>query len=1044
MSIPEIAARPRSASACDRPSGSSGRERIGDRKLARPTREKASRAPSAPGGLADFLASVERDDALWDTLRHHEVLEARPPRVAEAWPAGYEAIAPAFAARGIASLYEHQARAIEALESGRNVALATPTASGKTLVYNLPVLRQLQADPGSHALYLFPLKALERDQRDRLRQDLRALGFPGERFGVEIYDGDTPQSLRRKLRAEPPSVLITTPDMLHMGILPHHEAWKTFFAGLRTVVIDEVHTYRGIFGSHVAQVLRRLDRVARAHGAEPRYVAASATISNPGELASALTGRPFEVVQRDGSPKTRRHVLLFQPRSSPYTLAAGLFRQAVGLGLRTIAFTKARVITELMHTWIVDAEPGLAPRISSYRAGFLPEERREIEAKLFSGELLGVVSTSALEMGIDVGGLDVCILVGYPGSQVATWQRGGRVGRSRQAAIALVAQPDALDQYLVTHPKAFFEREFEHAVTDAHNREVAGLHLSCAAAELPLRCDEPWLSRPETAERVRELEAEGSLLASEDGDRWFSSRRLPHRDVRLRSTGSSFDIVIDDGSERPTPIGSIGSGRVYAECHEGAIYLHRGRQFAVRELAVDEKLVRVQPVRASYYTRALSEKETEILERTRARPAGHFRLVEGRVKVTTHLTGFERRHVHGQDLLGTEPLDLPPTSFETTGLWLEIPDEIPDGLGAEDAHPMGSIHAVEHAALALFPLYALCDRHDVAGISHLRHPQLNRAAIFLYDSHPGGVGLVTSLFDRIESLLESTLDMVTSCPCDDGCPGCVHSPKCGSGNRPIDKNGAIRALRWLLALDALPAPAPRDEAEEPDAVETTEAGEAPAGEPVAGGVPPRGPGVVYFDIETQRSADEVGGWHNAHLMRVALAVTWCARSQAFRTFHEADVPALLEQLRAADLVVGFNIRRFDYKVLGGYTDDALDALPTFDVLDAIHKRIGFRLKLDHVAAETLGARKSADGLQSLRWWKEGRVDEIERYCRQDVALLRDLVAHAETHGHLMFRTRAGERVRLPAPWKLADLVEGVRAHQTRLGEPGRGRRGSRS
>ncbi len=998
-------------------------------------------APDVRGGegaaLEQLLAAVEREPTVFEALRHHETLPAQPAHWADRWPDGYDALSDAFARRGIERLYDHQARAVAALEAGDNVALATPTASGKTLVYNLPVLRQLLADPESHALYLFPLKALEQDQLQRLRADLQSLGFVGERFEVAIYDGDTSTARRKQLRARPPNVLITTPDMLHMGILPHHESWKSFFAGLRTIVVDEVHSYRGIFGSHVAQVLRRLERVARFHGARPRYVAASATIANPGELAGALTGRPFEVVARDGSPRPSRHVLLFQPRSSPYTLAAQLFRQSVGLGLRTIAFTKARVITELMHTWVTEAEPELAPVVSSYRAGFLPQERREIEARLFSGELRGVISTSALEMGIDVGGLDVCILVGYPGSQVATWQRGGRVGRNRSAVIALVAQPDALDQYLVTHPKVFFERGFEHAVTDPHNREVAGLHLSCAAAELPLRVDEAWLGEAAVAARVRELESEGGLLAAEDGGRWFSPRRLPHRDVPLRSTGSSFDIVLDGDRGRPETIGSIGSGRVYAECHEGAIYLHRGRQFLVEELAVDAQTVRVVPVRATYYTRALSEKETEILERARARPAGHFKLVEGRVKVTTHLTAYERRHVQGQDILGTEPLDLPPTSFETTGMWLEIPDEIPDGLKAEGFHPMGSIHAVEHAALSLFPLYALCDRHDVAGISHLRHPQLNRSAIFLYDSHPGGMGLVTSLFERLESLLESTLDMITSCPCEDGCPGCVHSPKCGSGNRPIDKAGAARALRWLLGLDPLPRAEKLGEETEEDA--RTPAAQAPAPDETAAR-PGDGPRVVFFDVETQRSADEVGGWHNAHLMRVALAVTWDSALGDFRTYGEPEVPALLEQLRAADLVVGFNVNRFDYKVLSGYTDDDLGELPTFDMLDAIHRRIGFRLKLDHLATETLGARKSADGLQSLRWWKEGRVEEIERYCRQDVALLRDLLAHAESEGHLMFRTRAGERVRLPAPWKVGDLVEDVRARQSRLGEPGTGGR----
>jgi DEAD/DEAH box helicase domain-containing protein len=716
--------------------------------------------------IGAFVESLQADADFREPLVHHAVLPAQAPALALELPEGFEALAPVLERRGIHDLYVHQQRAIETLEQGHDVVLATPTASGKSLVYNLPVLRRAMEDPDARALYLFPLKALSRDQRRGLESDIAALGRVDLR--VAVYDGDTPQAARRKLRDEPPTVLISTPDMLHAGILPHHGTWRALFENLRFVVIDELHAYRGIFGSHVAQVLRRLDRVAHFHGARPRVVAASATVANPGELAEALTGRSVTAIQSDGAPRSERHMLLFRPSTSPYTLAARLFRSAIGRGLRTIAFTKARVITELMHTWVVEAEPALKDRVSSYRAGFLPSERREIERRLFSGELEGVIATSALEMGIDVGGLDVCILVGYPGSQVATWQRSGRVGRVGDAAIALVAQPDALDQYLVTHPRVFFERDFEHAVLDPYNRARANLEA---------------------------LEESGDLLRSESGGEWFAARRRPHRDVSLRQIGASYAIVRDGArGERAEAIGSVGSANVLAECHEGAIYLHRGRQFLVTDLDLDEHTVRVRAVDAPYYTRAVSEKETEILERLRSRPAGNFRLVQGRVRVTTRITGYERRRVRGQELLSREPLELPPTTFETVGIWIEMPDEIPADLEAAGRHVMGGIHAVEHAALSLFPLFALCDRHDVGGISYVRHPQLGRPAVFFYDGHPGGVGIAASLFDRVEALLEATCELVEGCDCEEGCPACVHSPKCGSGNRPIDRAAAIRVL----------------------------------------------------------------------------------------------------------------------------------------------------------------------------------------------------------------------------------------------------------
>jgi DEAD/DEAH box helicase domain-containing protein len=993
--------------------------------------------PARAQGLAAFLASVGADEELSRALRHASALPAEPAgRVSlEALPEASRGVA---RARGIAALYPHQARALAELHAGRDVVLATPTASGKSLVYALPALEAALADPSAHALFLFPLKALEQDQAKKLAADATALGLPPQRT-VAVYDGDTPPGLRAKIRRDPPNVIVTTPDMLHLGLLPHHASWERFFRGLSLVVVDELHTYRGLFGSHVAQVLRRLDRVCAFHAARPRFVCASATVANPGELAQLVTGRAPTVVFADGAPRTRRELLLFNPvGTSPYTAAARLFRHALSSGLRTIAFTKARRVTELMHQWIAAAEPALAPRISSYRAGFLPEERREIERRLFTGELAGVISTSALELGIDVGGLDVCILVGYPGSQIATWQRAGRVGRAGDAAIALVAQPDALDQFLVAHPEQLLGGAFEHAVLDPENADLLAAHLPCAAAEVPLREGEPWLARPAVRAAADAAERAGELLRSESGREWFAARRSPHRLLSLRATGASYtiqlassDAAFEQSAEvdddflsdrppkrrarrggRPRVIGSIGAGNVMSECHPGAIYLHHGRQYRVVRLDLEQRRVDVELVEAAYFTKALGEKETEILSRARQRPAGAFLLVEGRVRVTSRIVGYERRRVRGQELLGTETLVLPPSSYETNALWLELPDEIPQALAANGRNPMGSLHAVEHAALALVPLFALCDRFDLAGITYKLHPQLGRAAIFLYDAHQGGIGLVHSVYERIETLLETTLARLRECECAEGCPACVHSPRCSNGNRPIDKAGAQEALGLLLGREILPpAPAPlRLEA----VAAAEEAARAEAESALR---------VVCFDLETQRSAEEVGGWHNAHLMRVACAVAWDGAEREFFTYREHQVDALLAKLAEADLVIGFNAHRFDYRVLRGYAARDLSRLPTFDLLDAIHERLGFRLPLGHLGEETLGIAKSADGLQSLQWFKEGRHDEIERYCRQDVAILRDLFAFASRHGHLLFRARNGERVRLPLKLSVSEIVD---------------------
>ncbi|HYB20819.1 MAG TPA: Zn-binding domain-containing protein, partial [Thermodesulfobacteriota bacterium] len=668
----------------------------------------------------------------------------------------------------------------------------------------------------------------------------------------------------------------------------------------------------------------------------------------------------------------------------------------------------------------------------SYRAGFLPEERREIEGKLVSGELRGVISTSALELGIDIGGLDVCLLVGYPGTVAATWQRGGRVGRAnRESLVALIAQPDALDQYFMHHPRDFFERGFEGAVVDPDNSVVVSKHLVCASAEIPLRQDEGIFPLEKYTLLLDQLVSEGDLLRSASGREWFSHRLHPHRFVDIRSAGEGYTIFEE---ETKRLIGKISVPRVFSECHPGAIYLHKAEPYLVVRLDQGKREVWAKQMEVDYYTRALSEKETEILSVVRTQSFPHFTACYGRLKVTERVRGFEKRRIFGQDLLSVHELEMPSHVFGTMGLWMILPGEMAQRLKEEGLHFMGGIHAVEHASIALFPLFALCDRNDVGGICYPVHPQLEKPAIFIYDGYPGGVGLAEYGYGVIEEILKRTLSLIRDCPCLDGCPSCVHSPKCGSGNKPLDKRAAKFVLEWLLG-------APRTEKKE-------------AGEGVARLVPPpeeipladselvepeRGAStpppawlkeelcrhrILFLDIETQRSAEEVGGWHNKHLMRVAAAVVYDAREDSFSVFEEDRVHELIEKLKTAELTVGFNIADFDYQVLKGYSAFRFHQLNTFDIMQDIAQQLGYRLSLGHLAHKTLKTEKSADGLQSLQWFKEGKMEEVISYCRKDVEITRDLFLFGLANGYLLFETKAGQLVRLPVEWNLSKIISG--------------------
>jgi DEAD/DEAH box helicase domain-containing protein len=923
---------------------------------------------------------------------------------------------------GITRLYQHQAHAIERIRSGSHVVVASPTASGKSLIYNLAVSEALLKDDEQKALYLFPIKALSRDQLEALKTFFEAL-HPGQDrtlFRAAVYDGDTTPYQRTKIRGNHPHVLLTNPDMLHYALLPYHQKWEDFWKKLRFVVIDEMHTYRGVFGSHVAQIFARLQRICRFYGSAPQFILLSATIANPQELAQQLLGKQpeeIEIISENGAPQAKRHFVfmeLEEGSGGPVAgLAARLVVKAAEGGLKTIAFTQSRKITELIHMSILRAAPQLASRVSSYRAGFLPEERRVIEQRLSSGQLAAVISTSALEMGIDIGGLDLCILVGYPGTVMTTWQRGGRTGRSGQeSAIILLPQYDALDQYIVHHPQAFLNSGYEIAVTDPLNAEILKAHIPCAAAELPLEQQEVTKQEQPFGDLVDALTKTGKLLQTWDGKQWLSAAAHPHRQVDIRSVGSAYVILKNSDNDRPIPLGKSEGIRALKECHPGAIYLHRGETYQVQSLDLANRLICVEPSRASYFTRVKSEKETEILEMLASKPVGNFLVRLGRVRVTETITGYEKRRLFSQELLGTDALDLPPQTFETVGFWIEIEPDLVKRVQAAKLHFMGGIHAVEHAVISMFPLFALCDRNDIGGISIPLHPQVEKAAIFIYDGYPGGIGLAARGYEMILPLLEKTKDLVTSCSCPTGCPACIHSPKCGSGNKPLDKEAALSILKYLLGewnISQEMAP--------------SECTESMAVCPVSTAVPPpTSARIGFFDLETQRLADEVGGWHNKHLMRVSVAVLYETHTDTFKTFKEEDLGSFLAHLQALDLVIGFNIASFDYEVLRAYAPYDLRTLPTFDLLQEIHKVLGFRLSLAHLAENNLSKAKTSDGVQAVKWFREGRWDPLIEYCKMDVVLTRDLFNRALETGYLLYSDRHGRLLRIPTPWSLQNLL----------------------
>ncbi len=733
-------------------------------------------------------------------LVHLRTLPARPPELAP-FPAD---LPPLLVERlrllGIEGLYPHQARALDALRASRNVIVATGTASGKSLVYELGFAAEAMARPKATALFLFPTKALARDQLRAIRE----LRLPQLRAAV--YDGDTPRADRPLIRRNA-NLILSNPDMLHASILPDHARWADFLLRLSLVVVDEAHVCRGVFGSHVAHVLRRLRRLVEAHGGEPRFVLASATVGNPVELAERLVGLPFEAVAEDASPSGEKLVGLWNPpvvdeesgsRRSALVEAARLMAALAEAGVRSIGFTRSRRAAELLAELTRRELPaGLRERVKAYRAGYLAEDRRELERRLAEGELLAVASTSALELGIDIGSLDAAVVVGYPGTRASLWQRLGRAGRREGPSVGvLVAQDDPLDQYLVTHPEDLFERPPEAAVIDPTNPSVLEPHLVCAAREHPLAEEEVRRFWP-GAEGLVERLVEAGVLRRRAGRLYHAERESPHRRVDIRSAGGrTFAIVIASTGEI---LGTVDEARAYHQVHPGAIYLHQGEQFEVVELDLARAVALVDPVDPDFTTQARDVTDIVVVEElARGATAGGVPMSYGRVEVSDQVVAFARKHVATGEILDVVPLALPPQRLETRAVWWAVPQQVLDRAGITAAVLPGAAHAAEHAAIGLLPLVATCDRWDVGGVSTPHHPDVGAAAIFVYDGYPGGAGIAERGFAEADRWLRATLETVRTCPCPQGCPSCIQSPKCGNGNEPLDKAGAIALLSAML------------------------------------------------------------------------------------------------------------------------------------------------------------------------------------------------------------------------------------------------------
>jgi DEAD/DEAH box helicase domain-containing protein len=725
-----------------------------------------------------------------DELAHLTTAPARAARTEPLPDDVHPKLREALARQGITELYVHQAEAWEAARRGENLIVTTGTASGKTLAFNLPVLDALAREPKNRALYLYPTKALAQDQA-------RALGeLAVPRVRAAIYDGDTPSERRWQIRKWA-NLVLTNPDMLHIGVLPRHDLWADVLHNLRYVVVDEAHVYRGVFGSHVANVLRRLRRMARVYGSEPQFLLASATIANPGELAHALLGVEITTIGDDAAPRAKRTIALWNPelidaelgiRASALGEASRIMADLVQRDLRTICFAKSRKQAELIHRMTADrVSPATAKRLAPYRAGYTPQQRRDIERRLVEGELLGVAATDALELGIDIGLLDCAISVGFPGTIASLRQQWGRAGRRGHGLAVLVASEDALDQYFMREPEKLLERRVEAAILDHANPRVLDGHVASAAFEAPVDDADRATLGDEALERAPHVP---DLQHTKHGWVW-AGKDYPAARTSLRSASADAFTVIDGATG--SVLGIVERERAYSTVHEGAVYLHLGEQWLVRELDLIARHAVVVPHTGDWYTQVKKDTSTDIEQSLRTEHRVGLELTFGLVSVTERVVAYQRKGIRDQATIATVELDLPPSVFETEAVWyVPTPGQL-DGL---DQMPtlISTLHAAEHSMIALLPLWAMCDRWDIGGLSTNIHQDTGQPTVFIYDGHPGGVGIAERGFEQFEGWVADTVRLLQGCPCEHGCPSCVQSPKCGNLNEHLDKHGALILL----------------------------------------------------------------------------------------------------------------------------------------------------------------------------------------------------------------------------------------------------------
>jgi DEAD/DEAH box helicase domain-containing protein len=744
----------------------------------------------------DVIRLLTTNPVYRDRVVHTEIIEPKPSNYGTLDTPLPDRIKSYLDQNGI-RLYTHQCDAINIIRAGRNVVLTTPTASGKTLAFNIPVFTTLNANPDARALYLYPTKALSNDQLTTLE---RMAHYTGISAKPAIYDGDTPQSRRAAIR-ENSRIIISNPYEIH-HVLSWHMKWHPLFFNLRYIVIDEAHRYRGVFGSHIAMLIRRLSRLCLYYGSHPQFILSTATLANPVEFSRHLTNHVFELVDGNGSPHGMKHFVLYNPfyngvgERSTHQETKDLLVSCVKNDLQTLCFAGSRKMAELITLWaredVQRSSAQLADAICAYRAGYLPEDRRAIETHLKEVAMKGVVSTNALELGIDIGSLDAVIISGYPGTMVATWQQAGRAGRRGEASLAiLVAQANPLDQYFMNHPEQFFSRSHEHAIVDTENPYIVSGHLLCAAAELPLREDADCEFFGDSFPQLLPELASADLVRKTARGWVYSGRSRTADLVNLGGIPGETFRILCHGRLLETMDRTL----AYREAHEGAILLHQGEMFLVKEMDLETHTVRVTEADVDYYTQPLKEVDLAIIETLETREIHDVRCAFGVVEVTEHYTGYKIKR--GDTVIGVESLTLPPLNFRTKAFWLIPSPDTEQYVLKRNLDLAGGLHGAEHAIIALMPLHVMCDRWDIGGLSSAAYGENGEPVIFVYDGYEGGIGLAEKAFEILPDLFTTAHALVRDCRCDHGCPSCIYSPKCGNDNQPLDKEASVLILNDL-------------------------------------------------------------------------------------------------------------------------------------------------------------------------------------------------------------------------------------------------------